>query len=224
MILICAYCKQQFQAVRRTRKYCSHKCSTDANRGKQCSKRVMVACKTCEKPIIMTKRRMKTAKHHFCSLQCRFVGQIKHIKKACFVCGKEFEIHPSDMAKSMNGGSFCSQGCAKVFQSTRQTGKNNPCWKGGVTKEYTLIRTSPKAREWAKAIFQRDNFTCQKCGVRGNTLNAHHIKDFANHTELRFDINNGITLCEKCHREHHKFKGKPKRRSRLEFKTIINET
>lgn len=27
----------------------------------------------------------------------------------------------------------------------------------------------------------------------------HHLKDFATYKELRFDVNNGIPLCESCH-------------------------
>jgi Restriction endonuclease len=66
------------------------------------------------------------------------------------------------------------------------------------------IRASGKYHEWRKAVFQRDDYTCQVCGKRGVKLNAHHIKPFATHHELRMDIDNGITLCEKCHKEVHK--------------------
>ena len=52
-------------------------------------------------------------------------------------------------------------------------------------------------------------FRCQKCGQVGYKLNAHHIANFADNKDLRTDINNGITFCEKCHKEfHHEFGNK----------------
>ena len=55
-------------------------------------------------------------------------------------------------------------------------------------------------RDWRKAVFERDNFECIWCGSTEN-LNADHIKPFAYFPELRFAIDNGRTLCKKCHRK-----------------------
>ena len=68
--------------------------------------------------------------------------------------------------------------------------------------------------EWRLKIYKRDNFTCQSCGRVGSKLNAHHIKEWINFPELRFDINNGITLCFECHKLFHKLNGKQKRNKR----------
>ncbi len=63
-------------------------------------------------------------------------------------------------------------------------------------------RTSTRLNKWSLAVRRRDGFMCRKCGSR-EKLNAHHIKPFADFPELRFDINNGITLCEDCHKKEH---------------------
>jgi hypothetical protein len=58
--------------------------------------------------------------------------------------------------------------------------------------------------DWRKSVFERDLYTCQKCKVRGGSLEAHHIKLFKDYIELRYEINNGMTLCKKCHKQTHK--------------------
>lgn len=65
-------------------------------------------------------------------------------------------------------------------------------------------RRKPAYKEWRIAVFERDNYTCAHCGKVGGNLNAHHIKPYAEYPELRLDINNGITLCEECHRKVHR--------------------
>lgn len=80
-------------------------------------------------------------------------------------------------------------------------GKDNKSWKGGITPINKAIRGSVEYRLWRLDVFERDNHTCVLCEQRGGTLNADHIKPFAYYPELRFDRNNGRTLCIECHRK-----------------------
>lgn len=90
----------------------------------------------------------------------------------------------------------------------KHSGENCHFWKGGVTTENELIRKGVEYRLWREAVFARDRWTCQECGIVGDKIHAHHIKRFSQYPELRFAINNGITLCIKCHAKTNNFGGK----------------
>ena len=63
-------------------------------------------------------------------------------------------------------------------------------------------------KKWRKKVFGRDEYTCQRCFNKGKYLHAHHIESWASNEELRTVKSNGITFCEKCHRQFHKEYGK----------------
>lgn len=69
-------------------------------------------------------------------------------------------------------------------------------------------RRTQQYKQWRTAVFSRDNYTCQICGKRGGKLNAHHASRYSRDIEHRTDIENGITLCEKCHKELHHREGR----------------
>lgn len=91
----------------------------------------------------------------------------------------------------------------KIREALRGRNMGPMCrfWKGGITSENERIRTGIDFRLWREAVFARDNWTCQKCGKKGGKLEAHHIKRFSLYPELRFAIDNGITLCVNCHKK-----------------------
>lgn len=84
--------------------------------------------------------------------------------------------------------------------SDAQRGEKANGWKGGKTRQAIIDRNSMEYRNWRTEVFKRDDYTCQFCGEKGGNLNAHHIRPFALFSQLRFDISNGITLCEGCHK------------------------
>jgi hypothetical protein len=83
-----------------------------------------------------------------------------------------------------------------------------PQWKGGITPVNAAIRNSPQMAQWRLSVFERDDFTCQGCGIRGGKLHAHHILAFSRFPEHRFDVSNGLTLCPECHRKTDNYAGK----------------
>ena len=99
-------------------------------------------------------------------------------------------------------------------------------YKGGITSENRRIRKNIEFRLWREAVFARDNWTCQKYGKRGGELHPHHIQNFAQHPELRFAIDNGITFSKEAHLEFHKKYGlnNNTREQLIEFLNISNST
>ena len=81
-------------------------------------------------------------------------------------------------------------------------GEKSARWRGGITPLHLKIRNSTEYKLWRKAVFERDEYACVIGGnAHGRKLQADHIKPFSKYPELRFDVNNGRTLCEDCHRK-----------------------
>jgi 5-methylcytosine-specific restriction endonuclease McrA len=91
-------------------------------------------------------------------------------------------------------------------------GEKNGVWKGGCSKYYRMGYYTPAYKQWRKSVFERDNFSCRECGMKDVYLTAHHVKSFAYHPGLRYDLDNGLTLCEPCHSKTDNYKGRAKRR------------
>ncbi len=129
----------------------------------------------------------------------------------CLICEKEFWRCPANIINGNN--KFCSKDCYFIWQRGKpkvilkkidKRKEKNPNWRGGITKISFQIRASDEYKEWREKVFKRDDWTCQKCGNRSSKNNylrieAHHIKPFALFPECRFLIDNGLTLCKKCH-------------------------
>jgi len=116
----------------------------------------------------------------------------------------------------------------KRNKKRNQKGENNGNWKGNkaITPIVMRLRMSWKYRQWRSDVFERDNYTCQKCNQIGGKLNADHIKPFSHiikdnniktfeegvGCEELWNINNGRTLCFNCHIKTDTFANKARRR------------
>ena len=101
------------------------------------------------------------------------------------------------------------------------TGKNNWRWveDRGMLKDDHRDRCGQLSREWSKSVKQRDN---QKCKINNSDcegrLEAHHILGWSSHPELRYQLNNGITLCH----FHHPRARKEEKRLIPTFKELVS--
>jgi hypothetical protein len=98
---------------------------------------------------------------------------------------------------------FCTT-CLIPYRQECSKGRNNPNWRGGITSEHKLIRSSKEYFEWRGEVFRRDGYSCQHCGSTvSGCLCAHHINCFADFPEQRLVVKNGITWCVDCHEAYH---------------------
>lgn len=126
---------------------------------------------------------------------------------------KHTEEHRRKISNSNLGKKMSEEARSKLSKSKNgvpqfhQRGDKNVNWKGGVSPEHARIRKSAEMCEWKRNVFKRDNYTCQDCGQKSGNIRAHHVKQFCFYPELRFDLDNGKTLCETCHNKpglHHR--------------------
>ena len=141
--------------------------------------------------------------------------------KKCKSPSKSTREKMSESHKGMTGKTHSEETKQKIRESKLgKFGNQNNNWKGGITPLNHMIRNSSKNKAWKHDIFERDNYTCQECGERGIKFNAHHIKTVSKIIEeyniknlkdaylceeLWF-LENGITLCVKCHKQLHRGK------------------
>ncbi len=78
-------------------------------------------------------------------------------------------------------------------------------WKHGIKEQ----RPQGRRQQWRNAVMARDHYACQNCGLRGSkeqmaNFHAHHIKPWLAFPELRYELSNGLLLCEPCHWIEHR--------------------
>jgi hypothetical protein len=99
------------------------------------------------------------------------------------------------------------QRCIKCYHDNN-VGQNNPRWNPDLTDEERILNRDYKEYEdWRKTVYERDNYTCQICGKRGERLNAHHLENYADNEDLRLVVDNGISIHESHHKLFHKLFG-----------------
>ena len=180
----CPICGNDFshkKSIMDKKKFCSIECFHTDSRNK--ANKLTKRCIYCGKEY--TGKRSKIKKQKYCSRECLHSaksGKNSHFwdgglkTKICVVCKSKYKIKKSFDDRR----STCSKKCMGILRK----GENNHRWKGGISPLRDMIRGLSEARQWRKKVFERDNYTCQDCGVRSKQgvkvyLEAHHVKSFA---------------------------------------------
>ena len=129
-----------------------------------------------------------------------------NIEVKCTYCSSWFEptkIQIQNRLKAINGERgeqrlYCCNKCKENCPTYNQS------WHERGYKPATSREVQPELR---KLVFQRDNYTCQKCGHHKDELkvgiHCHHIDGIRWNPLESADVYNCITLCEDCHNEAH---------------------
>lgn len=107
-------------------------------------------------------------------------------------CGREKSI----LGEHLRSGRTKSCGC---LHREKMSGIKKWDWSKVPPANYNYkLRRSHAYMDWRKKVFEKDNYTCQKCGATTN-LQAHHKNNFIEFPEQRLLVSNGATLCKECH-------------------------
>lgn len=203
---VCPTCGNGFMANKRVRKYCSYACF---------AKSPEIVAKTIAR--LKCKPNLPPANQVTRPWDGKTRPEIAGRNHPMF--GKK---HGKSTRKSIsqkikdayaNGVYSTPERYARMCSAQKKAAKNRPNYKGGITPFRNQIRGCSLYKRWRDSVFQRDNWTCCRCGVRGGDLNAHHRTPFREIVERYgiseleqaiacaelWDISNGETLCESCH-------------------------
>lgn len=227
----CDWCNSQFLGpVNNKNTYCSVSCSTSANQtgkpgkhlGKKHSKEARNKISKANTGKIRTKEMrkhysdskkgaknpmygIKGEAHHLYGTSGHGKGYNTKINLEKMYEGLRNKLKAEGLPYNKEGHPF------KGVKRPDRAGPNSHFWKGGIATVNDSIRKSLEYTNWRDTIFERDKYTCNDCNIVGTRLVVHHLiplnyilyKDL----DILYDTNNGLTLCEECHKDLHKLIG-----------------
>lgn len=172
--------------------------------------RVECTCKECG--VAFKRKPAEIRGETYCSNECRLKtlnrGEIsirsekKEVK--CLNCG--VNILRTQYRLEKTNAHYCTLKCKDIhFAKTFRSGENAHNYSANKTvADRMRERNYPEYRVWRTSVYARDNYTCIVCeDNKGGNLIAHHLRSYAKNPTLRTEIDNGVTLCSKCHSDFH---------------------
>ncbi len=182
----CLVCQKEFKYYKHNRKiYCSNDCYWKSMKGKRSSNLDQTG-RPCWKKGIIEWKNCKS-----CEIKIR--KWRKYCSPECYMKNKSV---------SNNLKNYAQKGSVPWNKDT------------GKTDLHIRIRKTEFYRNWRRKVHKICEFKCVRCGSNQNLI-ADHIKSFyqiieennisslkdAENTDSLWDVSNGRSLCNKCHRE-----------------------
>jgi len=102
---------------------------------------------------------------------------------------------------------FCSTKCYANYRLEKMKPYEQNSWKGGITKETQRGRGGKLYKMWQVMVYERDGYSCVNCCSK-EQIEAHHIKSWSKYPKLRYNVDNGKTLCIVCHNKTRGYENK----------------
>ncbi len=217
----CLLCEKEFKTYpsrikKGLGKFCSKKCwynFKSLNGNKE-------ICDYCKKEFFRSPAKVR--KHKFCSKECQLKSNYRKGKSIEELVGKEkSKTWKNKMSKAKKGktheeifGKEETERRKRIIKEKvhpKQIGKKRhdvvERWKrlrlpynyDVTSKELQKLRKHGQYKTWQKKVLERDNYTCIKCQSKKD-VEADHIIPICKNRHLMLDLNNGQTLCKKCHK------------------------
>lgn len=157
-----------------------------------------VECECCGKVVLKNMSSIVGKHNHvYCSKECSHKvmedkapwNKQEKVAYGCECCGEIF------FARINENKLYCSKKCADMVLRT-----SRPI----LGRHYREDRWNAEYRDWHNECLRRDWYHCQLCESK-ERLEVHHIKSYKDYPQERLNLDNGITLCKKCHLEVHNF-------------------
>ena len=184
-------------------------------------------CVICEKPLYRRPFELKKVRYVAC-MKHRYEAQRLHGQTEAQIEALKLgrlDNHLTGIPKSEASKRKRSETARRTFtehpeiaaeRGVKIRGENHYLWNGGISKLNDSIRRMTENRKWMDAIKERDK-VCVKCGS-AEVLESHHLVPLAELLEMNgiesrddarakadilWNLDNGITLCQKCHYKEH---------------------
>lgn len=118
-------------------------------------------------------------------------------ERTCRNCQGTFMFAPSQVKSYPNAGKYCSRICGYDYRVKKNATRPS---------DDKYERTRRKADvDWQLAVRLKDDYTCQRCGIREMYIHTHHKATRGARPDLKHVVDNGICLCAPCHKwvHHH---------------------